>query len=54
MFKNSILTSKKIRISLPQRSQFNVVTDIIALYSEKHTKAMDTLCGQTAELTARE
>jgi hypothetical protein len=45
-FNNSIHTSKKTL----QHTKDQLVREIIAVYSENHTKPINTLCGQNLKL----
>jgi hypothetical protein len=37
-------------VNAPKISQFNLCREIIAVYSEIHTKHLNVLCGQNVEL----
>jgi hypothetical protein len=51
ILKNAVLTSEKTcHASIAKINCLVLLKDIIALYSEKHTKPINTLCGQNAEL----
>jgi hypothetical protein len=51
IFKNSFLTSKYMKcISIANINWLVLFREIIAIYSENHTKPIYTLCGQNAEL----
>jgi hypothetical protein len=51
LFKNSVRTSKKTQpITITKISWLMLFKEIIAVYSEKHMKPINKICGQNAEL----
>jgi hypothetical protein len=51
IFKNLVLTSEKTQlISITKIKWLILFREIIALYTKHHTKQLNTLCGQNAEL----
>jgi hypothetical protein len=48
MFKNSVSSAKKTMFT-SQISWLMLFKEVIAVYSENRTKAINTLCGQSAE-----
>jgi hypothetical protein len=47
MFKHSVRTAKKTqRVSMKAINWLTLFKETIAVYSEKHTKPINTLCGQ--------
>jgi hypothetical protein len=50
-FNNSVRTSKKTQtVTMTTINWSSLFREIIAVYSENHTKPINTLCGQNAEL----
>jgi hypothetical protein len=50
IFKYSVLTSKiKQRVSITKINWFMLFREITAVYSENHTKIINTLCGLNTE-----
>jgi hypothetical protein len=50
VFKNSAPISKKTHVSITKVNWLMLFTEIIAIYSENHTKPINTFCGQNAKL----
>jgi hypothetical protein len=51
LFKNSVRTSKKTQhFTITKINWVTLFKEILAVYSENHTKHINTLCGQNAEL----
>jgi hypothetical protein len=50
-FKNSVRTAKKTqRVSMMVIGWLTLFREITVVYSENHTKHINTLCGQNAEV----
>jgi hypothetical protein len=51
LFNNSVRTAKKtLHFTITKINWFPLFKEIIAVHSENHTKHINTLCGQNAEL----
>jgi hypothetical protein len=51
VFKNSVRTAKKtLHFAITKINWLTLFKEIIAVYSENHTKHINTLCGQNTEL----